>query len=257
MKAQLLEDIGNNHQLPPPPRSNARAAEPQQQQQQQQPAPPDPPPPPPWAPSQAEMESRYGDENAADAGDWFDRWGRKAASWVAVLVTALALSGTGMWLYNENKVDNTLQVLAKAPIPARQAKPAPVAATTPATPPATATPAIPAEPQLAAPAAAQTPAQAAPHASRGTGETASAEPDPVVEAKAPRARTPSAVGARAAKKATPAQASYSETKSERVDKVSETLRQCRAAGYHAARCVQLGCEATKYGLACKGSASGR
>jgi hypothetical protein len=32
----------------------------------------------------------------------------------------------------------------------------------------------------------------------------------------------------------------------------ETLRQCRAAGYHASQCVRRGCVATKFGLACRG-----
>jgi len=33
---------------------------------------------------------------------------------------------------------------------------------------------------------------------------------------------------------------------------AETLRQCRAAGYHATKCMQRGCVATKFGLACRG-----
>lgn len=34
--------------------------------------------------------------------------------------------------------------------------------------------------------------------------------------------------------------------------LAETLRQCRAAGYHATMCIQRGCTATKFGLACRG-----
>ena len=33
---------------------------------------------------------------------------------------------------------------------------------------------------------------------------------------------------------------------------AETLRQCRAAGYHASQCMRRGCVATKFGLACRG-----
>lgn len=38
----------------------------------------------------------------------------------------------------------------------------------------------------------------------------------------------------------------------RPDQLSETLRQCRMAGYHAAQCMQRGCAATRHGLACRG-----
>lgn len=38
----------------------------------------------------------------------------------------------------------------------------------------------------------------------------------------------------------------------RPDRLSETLRQCRIAGYHAAQCLQRGCAATRHGLACRG-----
>ena len=58
-----------------------------------------------------------------------------------------------------------------------------------------------------------------------------------------------------AARATQARAQYASERSERSDPLKETLRQCRAAGYHAAKCVQLGCTATQYGLACKGAAS--
>ncbi len=34
--------------------------------------------------------------------------------------------------------------------------------------------------------------------------------------------------------------------------LSETLRLCRAAGYHAAACMKRGCEATRFGLVCRG-----
>ena len=38
----------------------------------------------------------------------------------------------------------------------------------------------------------------------------------------------------------------------RPDRLSDTLRLCRSAGYHASQCLQRGCSATRYGLACRG-----
>ncbi len=49
---------------------------------------------------------------------------------------------------------------------------------------------------------------------------------------------------RAIRKAPPAPA--------RTDRLSDTLRLCRSAGYHASQCLQRGCNATRYGLACRG-----
>jgi hypothetical protein len=34
--------------------------------------------------------------------------------------------------------------------------------------------------------------------------------------------------------------------------LADTLKQCRALGYHAAQCLKRGCTTTRYGLACKG-----
>jgi hypothetical protein len=34
--------------------------------------------------------------------------------------------------------------------------------------------------------------------------------------------------------------------------LAETLRLCRAAGYHATACIKRGCEATRFGLVCRG-----
>ena len=265
-------------------------------------------PPPVW---NVPNEPAY--SPAPDEPDWFERWGRRAATGTAVLLATLALGGAGLWLYNENKMDKSLSVLAKAPIPARQAKPVPSVSPqpggtqaalaaqtgTPAAAPSAAGPepagsAGPAKPASSASAAdsvvatAATPAPAAP----------AAEPAPrVADTSPPQAagQAPAAAGAAlperprkravaSKSKAAPsvqAQARYASNKSERSDKsdrngkwerndnvehndkeergdpLKETLRQCRAAGYHAARCVQLGCNATKYGLVCKGGTAAR
>lgn len=207
---------------------------------------------------QAVPESRYGNDDA-DATDWFERWGRTAANWLAVLVAVLLLAGGSVWLHDENKLDTTLKVLAKAPLPARQATPAPAPASTAAmavATPATA-PAIADEPQPAAPGPAKAlPATAAPVQSDATDYALAATtetPAPLVQAK-PHAAT--LAPAPTEKKAARAQEKNGDAKPARAGKLAETLRQCRQAGYPAARCAQLGCKATKYGLVCKGSRSG-
>lgn len=40
--------------------------------------------------------------------------------------------------------------------------------------------------------------------------------------------------------------------SKRASIAEETLRQCRAMGYHQAQCIERGCYTTKFGLVCKG-----
>eukprot|EP01034_Spumella_vulgaris_P003935 gene3935-5037_t len=70
---------------------------------------------------------------APDEPAWFERWGRRAATGTAILLATLAVGGAGLWLYDENRVDKSLSVLAKAPIPARQYKAAPAAPTRHAT----------------------------------------------------------------------------------------------------------------------------
>lgn len=72
-------------------------------------------------------------------------------------------------------------------------------------------------------------------------------PKPVRERELARAATPPARSAKAARPVTP------ETPAPPVaSPLEETLRLCRAAGYHATACLKRGCEATRYGLACRG-----
>jgi hypothetical protein len=193
---------------------------------------------------------------AADEPDWFQRWGRRAATGTAALLATLAVAGVGLWVYNENKVDKSLSVLAKAPIPARPALPAPGVRTLPApaiAPPtaaaAAAGPQAAANPQAAAQAATQ--AAAPPPLAASTGPPAVNEPPGRTE-RTGRPRTRSLASRTKTPPAAAVQAKYASQKPERAGALTETLRQCRAAGYHAAQCVQLGCTATQYGLACKG-----
>lgn len=72
-------------------------------------------------------------------------------------------------------------------------------------------------------------------------------PEPV---KRVRKRPP--VIAKVARKAPPPAPPRPDPAKVRADRMAETLRQCRAAGYHAQACVKRGCVATPYGIACKG-----
>lgn len=66
-------------------------------------------------------------------------------------------------------------------------------------------------------------------------------PQPVAATPPPKqAPLPKTTVARAAPAPSPAR------------QLDETLKQCRAAGYHAAQCIERGCRMTKYGLACRG-----
>ena len=47
-------------------------------------------------------------------------------------------------------------------------------------------------------------------------------------------------------------AARNEAATEKRNKLAETLKQCRVAGYHEAQCLKRGCSMTRYGLACRG-----
>ncbi len=81
-------------------------------------------------------------------------------------------------------------------------------------------------------------------------EVAQVTTQPALAARAPvKARAP------ASPKRTPAPAVKAETApapASRGNDMAETLRQCRAMGYHSTQCIERGCYTTKYGLVCKG-----
>lgn len=254
MKAQLLQDIGESHTNARPPNAGApRVAPPAPT-----PAPPpepEPPTPTPtprvwshrvepeWRPPETpplDIDPAPTDFNFSDfaAGNvdgaavpplpaqrtWLSRWGR-VATWCIALVIVGLVAGGAFWLYNENKIDQTMSMLAKDPLPPRPNHPPPALA---ATPPA---PAI-------APAIAMAPP---------------AEEAPRAEISAPP-QAPAAVPQRTSRKLSQKTAPASVTpEPDRAQLWAETLKQCRAAGYHAAKCARLGCTTTKYGLSCKGS----
>lgn len=264
MKTQLLQDIGESQPTAPPPRAGEGRI-------------PDAPQPdaPPVREQRIEPELRASPRDpefmssdiplfSSAPGEgfpkrppgkagWFERWGRRFATWGAGLVMLLLLAGAGLWLYKQTKVEMAMAVLAKAPIPEQQirparAMPAPAPAPVPQLAPTTAPSAAampppealsqqPAEPSEGSMQAADSPSDIA--ASIGEEEVL-VQPSPPAPKKVKR------------KRASKAATSATVQESSRDRQRAETLRQCRIAGYHASQCLQRGCMVTKYGLACKG-----
>ena len=271
MKNQLLEDFGDSRSSPASareaaPRQSGHAAEQGPRAKVWRGRPPDAAPPaeppaeqetqPNWnepfmtadfsafASQQPDLSIQYPDEPAP----WFERWGRKALGWTAGLALAVGVIGGGLWMYHESQVESTLALVADQSPPAAPA-PAPVA---PAPAPAPLPAAQRAEIQAVALDEGETlePGDAAAAAAIAAPVVAAAVPEPPPKPK-PKPRVRKRVPERtvlarseARPVATPAPA--------REYTLAETLRQCRAAGYHASQCMKRGCVATKYGLACRG-----
>jgi hypothetical protein len=256
MKAQLLQDIGESHTNARPPNAGtprvaAPAPTPAPLPEPEPPTPTPTPTPRVWShrvepewrppetppldidPAPTEFNfSAFAGGNADGAAvppqpaqrTWLSRWGR-IATWCIALVIVGLVAGGAFWLYNESKIDQTMSMLAKDPLPPRHTTPPPAVTTTP---PA----------QAIAPAIAVAPP---------------AEEAPRAEISAPP-QAPAAVPQRTSRKLSQKTAPASVTpEPDRAQLWAETLKQCRAAGYHAAKCARLGCTTTKYGLSCKGS----
>jgi hypothetical protein len=252
MKTQLLQDIGESHPSPrslpvgdarSPDASQSKAASfPKQRIEPQMQAPgSDPGPADGDMPPFASQETDWIGKQPEDESHWFDRWGRRAATWSAGLAAAVMVAGGGLWLYNESQVETTLAVLAKNSIPARQVRASPAvpapAAATPSAPAPEALPELkPAPPDTnmqAAPPLAETAARTAPPEAPvqpSPPEQERISPKPFLKAPSPRA----------------------DPESIRARQLAETLKQCRVAGYDAEQCVQRRCLMTRYGLACRG-----
>ena len=210
---------------------------------------------------------------------WTERWGRKALGWTAGLMALAALGGTAAWMVQDTRVESTLAVVADHTPPAQPVPPA-VLAAVPAAAPAPESGAEPLpplkllppepvntasveNPAVAAAAETPAPADAAPAAvplppskpalarARERPRAAAAEQRQRPEAKKPaRERVPARAPAEPAKSAPRAPASAQAPDPE--SPLAETLRLCRAAGYHATACLKRGCEATRFGLVCRG-----
>lgn len=157
---------------------------------------------------------------------WFERWGKRTAAWSSASAVILLLAGGAAWIYRETRTEQALASLASATqhtgalrTALRYVQPIDVQAS---------------ELALNAPAfIAEVPAFAA-------------TPEPVQ-----RVRNRVQTVAKVARKPPPAPPRPDPAKA-REARMAETLRQCRAAGYHAQACVKRGCVATPYGIACKG-----
>lgn len=209
---------------------------------------------------------------------WTERWGRKALGWTIGLAVVVAVAGTAAWMVQETQVESTLAVVADH-TPAQAALPAPAvpAAAPVPEPEAEALPPLkllPPEPLATLPVEAGSVAPQAIGAAAGTAATAAvAAPPPAKKPEAKRAQERRVAAAAPVKRTRPetkkpapkparervvarAPAAPARTVSaEQPDPESplaETLRLCRAAGYHATACLKRGCEATKFGLVCRG-----
>lgn len=241
------------------------------------PRPPEPAPAPPPQPridpdtlprpTQAEAEADWlaarlrEDAAQRDAPAWSSLWKRRLVTWSIAGGLLAAVAAGGLWLYEENRVEGALVVVANT-------SPAPAAAPSGAQ-------AFPAGSPSAVPAMPSTPAPAADDAVKPLppqpGPDVAAAPPPAADATpAADARTVVPVDVdpprRAARHATPAR-KHAAAKSRRAQardeppasatpsprqRREETLMQCRAHGYDERQCIQRGCTMTRYGLACKG-----
>lgn len=201
---------------------------------------------------------------------WSSVWKRRLVTWSIAGSLLAALAAGGLWLYEENRVDGALVVVANtsaespaptpAPAPASRGaqafaagSPAPVSPLPVQAPPADAVKPLPAPPE---PDAATTPAPA-PALDAPATPTAGAAAAPVDVSPPPR-RAPhhassarrhgTAQARRAHAQDEPAAAAAPSARQRR----EETLMQCRAHGYDERQCFQHGCLMTRYGLACRG-----
>jgi hypothetical protein len=264
---------------PPPPRPIDEATLPGSEARvrpQPPPPPPEPPPapdpvPPPQGdagtiprPVQPDIEAEWlaarlrEDAAARETPAWTSMWKRRLVTWSIAGGLLAGLAAGGLWLYEENRVEDALVVVAN---------------TSPAGQP-------PAVQAFAAGSPAPAPVQpaAVPEALKPVQEPnpepkPELEPEPVapaVEAKAPAAVAAAPVDVtpprraprseKAAKKRTAAKTRRATagdtppapaTPSPRQRR-EETLMQCRAHGYDARQCIERACTMTRYGFACKG-----
>jgi hypothetical protein len=255
MKTQLIEDIGESHPQPDiPPINDAPVAG---DEQQPSPAPPpetrragmwrqrdagsvaaaDPPvfttpqPPPPERPIFNEdadpLAEVWAIANPDPEPTWFQRSGRRTAAWSSAGAVILLLAGGAAWMVRETRTDQALASLASATrhtgalrTALRYVDPIDV---------------LPSEIDQPAPGFIADVPDFAP------------TPEPL---KRVRSR-PQAI-AKVVRKAPPPPPPRPDPAKVRADGRAETLRQCRAAGYHAQACVKRACVATPYGIACKG-----
>jgi hypothetical protein len=245
------------------------------------PRPPEPPPAPPPQPridpdtlprpTQAEAEADWLaarlrlDAAQRDAPAWSSLWKRRLVTWSIAGGLLAALAAGGLWLYEENRVEGALVVVANtSPAPAAapsgaQAFPTGSAAAVPPAPAVPATPAPPAAddavkppPQQPGPDVAAAPpsvADATPSVDARTVVPVDVNPPRRTARHASTARKHAAAKPRRARTQDEQPAAATPSPRQRRE---ETLMQCRAHGYDERQCIQRACTMTRYGLACKG-----
>lgn len=216
-----------------------------------------------------------------------ERRSGQVGTWTAFALGLALLGGAAYWYDRESRIEDTMAIVANSRAPthsAARANGAPVSAPTPAVreaplppmvmlqeqaptqaAPAPANAEMPAAaPAPVAKAAAPAPLDKAPEPKRAPKKPVLAEREPAKPAAKPR-RTPVAAKQAEQARAKPAKprpkpaapapkpaAPPAEPKLTRDQRWEETLRLCRAAGYHATQCIERQCTATRYGLACRG-----
>lgn len=180
---------------------------------------------------------------ARETPAWSSMWKRRLVTWSIAGGLLAGLAAGGLWLYEDNRVEDALVVVANTS-PTGQAPPA--AAFVAATPapvqpaPLTAEPVKPVPEEPVAPVSEDKAPVAAP-----------------VDVTPPRrfARNKAAATRRAtakARRATAGEASAVAAEPSPRQRREETLMQCRAHGYDARQCIERACTMTRYGLVCKG-----
>jgi hypothetical protein len=238
------------------------------------PAPPTPPAPPPLAdrpeapdhvppplldagtiprPVQPDIEAEWlaarlrEQAAASETPAWSSMWKRRLVTWSIAGGLLAGLAAGGLWLYEDNRVEDALVVVANTS-PTGQTRPAAafVAAT-----PARVQPAV--KPELPAPEPVK-PMPEEPVAPVTEDKAPVAAP---VDVTPPRrvARNKTATTRRAtakARRATAREAPAAAAEPSPRQRREETLMQCRAHGYDARQCIERACTMTRYGLVCKG-----
>lgn len=221
---------------------------------------------------------------APEPAPWTERWGRKAFGWSLALIAAVAVAAIGAWMVDDTRVESNLALVAShspAPVPSPPAPDAAAEAPPPLrllpleTPVAAVAEAVPVNvpaltelpPVLAAPTAKRVEPEppsimkkpeAKPPVAKRTQERRVATA-PVKRAPAAEKKPPAKKDAKPkppseqllARALADAQRSRQESLA-RPGLSAETLRLCRAAGYHANACLKRACEATRFGLVCRG-----
>jgi hypothetical protein len=243
MKSQLLQDINEVASSAaaspaakrPEPHTQAKTAEPGFERAEPGFARAEPSPfasdRPDWQGAQPEPEPH-----------WFDRWGRRVAGWSVGIGLSALVAGGGYWLYRDSSIENTLVQVARNSAPALQTGP-PTAA-----------------PALSATSAAASGAASVPASAPAATAAPAAMPEPAADTPAlaaapePATRKPSQLPVRPASIRPRHQAFVPPVaaETEHTSQLADTLKQCRALGYHASQCLKRGCTTTRYGLACKG-----